>query len=132
MAEQERVTEAEQEVVVPERMTSGPVFSPQVDIVEKADSIVVLADMPGVSKDNVEVVLEKGVLSIDGHVEGTAESGLSLQRQEYEVGSFHRCFSVGEGLDAEKVEATMKDGVLRLVIPKSKRYKPQRIQIRGE
>jgi len=132
MAEQKSITKAEHEVVVPARMASGLVFSPQVDIIEKADSIVVLADMPGVSKDGVEVMIEEGVLTIDSRVESTAESGLTLDRQEYEAGSFHRCFSVGEGLDAEAVEATMKDGVLRLVIPKSARYRPRRIQVKGE
>ena len=132
MAEQESVTKPEHEVMVRERMTSAPVLSPQVDIIEKADSIVVLADMPGVSKDGVEVMIENGALTIDGRVESTAESGLTVDRQEYEAGSFHRCFSVGEGLDADAVEATAKDGVLRLVIPKSARYRPRRIQVKGE
>jgi len=130
MAEETKVARREQEGVVPERLESGPTFVPQVDIIEKDDAIVVLADMPGVSKDDVDVVLEKGVLTIDGRVKETCREGMQRQEQEYEVGNFHRCFSVGEGLNTESVEATMQDGVLRLVIPMAERYKARRIEIK--
>jgi HSP20 family protein len=127
-SEEKQVTRTEEEPLVPEEHMEEPVFSPQVDIVEKKDSVVILADMPGVSKENVDVVLEKGVLTIEGRVE-EQEPDLELQRQEYQVGTFHRRFAVGEGLDVENVEATMEDGVLRLSISKSEHYQPRRIQI---
>jgi HSP20 family protein len=134
MAEEKRVevTRKEGEPVQPERMEYEPTFTPQVDIIEKSDSVVVLADMPGVPKENLDVTLERGTLTINGEVEAPAESGLSVDRQEYEVGNFHRCFSVGEGLDPESVEASMDNGVLRLVIPKAERYRPRRIEIKGQ
>lgn len=127
-SEEKQVTRTEEEPLVPEEHMEEPVFSPQVDIVEKKDSVVILADMPGVSKENVDVVLEEGVLTIEGRVE-EEEPDLELQREEYQVGTFHRRFAVGEGLDVENVEATMEDGVLRLCIAKSERYQPRRIEI---
>ncbi len=132
MSDETRVSKPERETVVPEPVESEPTYSPAVDIIEKADSVAILADMPGVSRDDVEVVLEKGVLSIDARLGESRTVGMKLQRQEFELGSFHRCFSVGEGLDPEGIEATMKDGVLRLVIPMAERYQPRRIEIKGK
>lgn len=128
-SEDTQVTRTEEEPLVPEEHMEEPVFSPQVDIIEKKDSVVILADMPGVSKENVDVMLEEGVLTIEGRVEGDWPEDLELQREEYQVGSFHRRFAVGEGLDVDNVEATMEEGVLRLCIAKSERYQPRRIQI---
>ena len=132
MAKEIKVRESADEAVVPERVETGPLFAPQVDIIERADSMVILADMPGVSKDKVDVVLENGVLTIEGEVEHTEQPGTHVQAREYDVGNFHRCFTVGEGLDPGGVEATMKDGVLRLVIPKAREHQAQRIEIKGQ
>jgi HSP20 family molecular chaperone IbpA len=131
MSEEVQVTRKE-EPVVPERMETRAVFEPQVDIIEKADSVVVLADMPGVPPQNVEAVLEKGVLRIHGRVEVPQMGDLRLRSQEYEIGDFRRAFTVGEGLSSEGIQATMKDGVLRLVIPKSEEHKPHRIEVKGQ
>lgn len=118
--------------VVPEKVEPGPVFSPQVDIIEKPDSILVLADMPGVPREKVEVVLENGVLTITGEVERGEEPGTHLHVRDYDIGNFQRSFTVGEGLEAEAIEAAMKDGVLRLVIPKARKRQARRIEIKGE
>ena len=132
MAEEIKVRESTGEAVVPESVASGPIFAPQVDIIERADSMVILADMPGVSKEKVDVVLENGVLTIEGEVEHAERPGTHVHVREYDVGNFHRCFTVGEGLDPAGVEATMKDGVLRLVIPKAREHQARRIEIKGQ
>ena len=129
MADETYVTKAPSETRAPERVNGGPTFSPLVDIIEKADAMIVLADMPGVARDRLSVMLEKGVLTIDGEVEAPDESGLTLQLREYELGHFHRAFEVGDGLDAAGVKASMRDGVLRLVIPKHGDLKPRKIEI---
>ena len=131
MAERTEVTRHEGEAIVPEHLQPGSVFSPQVDIMETPESVVVIADLPGISKDNLEVVLEKGVLTIEGRYGEEKPPAQTLNQREYEVGSFHRCFAVGEGLDPEGVAAALKDGVLRLTIPKADRCKPRRIEIKG-
>ena len=131
MADERQVTaKRSRRSITPERVASGPLFSPQVDVIERADSIVILADMPGVTVENADVVLESGVLTIDGKATAQHEPDMSLRTREYEVGDFHRHFSVGEGLDPEHVEASMKGGVLRLVLPKAPQYKTRRIEIK--
>jgi len=130
MSEKVQVTREDSKTPSAEPAASGPVFSPRVDIIERPEGMVILADMPGVSKDTVSVVLEKGVLTIDGDVPENAEAGLTLQVQEYEVGHFHRAFEVGESLDPGGVEATMRDGVLRLAIPTREDVRPRRIEIK--
>lgn len=130
VAEEQQITKSEESSVVPEEYQEGPVFRPQVDIIEKKDSVVILADMPGVTRDNVDVVLEQGVLTIEGHVDEQERPDVDFQREEYEVGSFHRRFAVGEGLDVDNVDGTMNDGVLRLTLPKSDRYQPRKIEIK--
>ena len=132
MAESRDVTRRERGALEPERMSPGPTFMPEVDIIEKADAIVILADMPGVTRDKLDMTLEEGVLSINATVDEAEEEGMSLDRRDYESGSYHRCFTVGEGMDPEGVEATIKDGVLRVTIPKTPKYKPRRIEIRAE
>ena len=132
MSDETRVTQGENTSVVPERVDTEAQFVPEVDIIEKEDSVLVVADMPGVSRDNVDVVLDKGVLTIEGAVEPEGQGDMSLDRREYDSGNFHRCFSVGKGLDAEDVEASMENGVLRLSIPKSEEYRPRKIEIKGQ
>ncbi len=107
-----------------------PSFIPQVDIIEREGCIEILADMPGVSRDDVRAVMEEGVLTIDGRVTVANEEAMSLESGEYEYGNFHRSFAVGEGLDVEGIEACMKDGVLKLTVPKSEKYKPKQIEIK--
>lgn len=133
MAEETDVARTDDEVpVVPREDEDVPVFSPQVDIVENEESVEIVADMPGVSKDDVDILMEKGVLTITGRQKEERLPEMDLRRQEYEVGDFHRRFALGEGLDLENTEnvsASMDDGVLRLTIPKSEQFKPRQIEI---
>lgn len=132
-AQETDVARTEDEVpVVPREDEDVPVFSPQVDIVENEESVEIVADMPGVSKDDVDILMEKGVLTITGRQKEERLPEMDLRRQEYEVGDFHRRFALGEGLDLENTEnvsASMDDGVLRLTIPKSEQFKPRQIEI---
>jgi HSP20 family protein len=130
MAKETAVTKTEPMAL--ENVDAGPLFSPAVDIIEKGDSIVILADMPGVSRDGLDVVLEKGVLTVRGKVKRPDSEQMDYDVQEYEVGDFYRSFAVGDGLNTKGVEAEFKNGVLRLVIPKAEEYKPRRIQIKSE
>ena len=115
-----------------EPVESLPTFEPQVDIVGKSGSLVILADMPGVRKEDVEVVLESGTLTISAEVHPSQYEGMEIQRQEYDVGNYQRHFRLGEGLDDEKVQAVIKNGVLCLTIPKSTKYTSRRIEIKSE
>ena len=132
MNEEQKVTKRDDRSEALQTQTVEPetAFIPQVDIIEKQDCIRILADMPGVTRENVDATLEEGVLTITGKVSPSDEEDMSLQTAEYESGDFYRCFAVGEGLDTEGIEATMQDGVLNLCIPKSEQYKPKQIEIK--
>lgn len=101
-----------------ERTRARVAFVPRVDIYEMDDKIVVLADMPGVDETSVDITLEKGVLSINGYVEPESPEGYNLGYAEYRVGDYQRSFSLSNEIDQDKIAATVRDGVLNIVLPK--------------
>jgi HSP20 family protein len=107
-----------------------PVFIPAVDIYESADGMVLLADMPGVSSEGVEIDLKEGQLTIRGTAREEGGGGRSLLR-EYAVGDYYRQFTVSNLIDHSKIEASMKDGVLKVVLPKAEAAKPRKIAIKA-
>jgi HSP20 family molecular chaperone IbpA len=102
-----------------ERTRSGVAFVPRADIYETDETIVVVADMPGVDEKSVDITLENNVLSINGHVEPRVPEGYGLSYAEYREGDYQRRFSISNQIDQDKIEATVRDGVLRLLLPKS-------------
>lgn len=101
-----------------ERTRDRPAFIPRVDIIENNDEIVLVADMPGVGPDSVEVTLEQDRLTINGYVEPVQPEGYTLAYAEYRVGDFTRSFTLSNKIDRNKIEAAMDKGVLRLRLPK--------------
>jgi len=104
-------------------------FVPRADIYESTQQIVVLADMPGVKQDNIDITLEQNILTIHGRVEESEVSGFSQTYTEYGVGDYKRVFSLSNEIDREGIQATVKNGVLKLVLPKSKRALPRKIEV---
>jgi HSP20 family protein len=115
-----------------ERTWAKRSYSPQVDIVERKEDIVVVADMPGVDEKSVDINLEKNVLSIYGRVSDDAVQNHSPVYAEYGVGDYERVFTLSDEIDREKIEATVKDGVLRIVLPKAEKAKSRKITVRAE
>lgn len=110
---------------------SRRVFIPRTDIIEKADSIILIADMPGVDEQNVDITLEKGVLTMHGTVNAEAyHQDYRVAYAEYGIGDFRRSFTVTDEIDQDKIEATVKDGVLRLILPKAEKTKPKKITVK--
>ena len=107
----------------------GLVFTPSVDIYETEQEIVVKADLPGVSKDGLDIDLRDGVLTLTAQVEQPADSE-RLVYQEYQVGGFARKFQVGETIDQTKISAKLDKGVLTLTLPKADRLKPRKIDVK--
>ncbi len=114
-----------------ERTRPRRIYTPAVDIMERKDDIVVSADMPGVDERTVEVTLEKNVLSITGSVEPVIPDSHRLVLAEYGVGDYHRAFTISEEVDRDRIHATVRNGVLRLVLPKSAQAKTRRIEVQG-
>jgi HSP20 family molecular chaperone IbpA len=109
----------------------GPVFRPDVDILERSDRFVVFADLPGVDEKSVDIRLEKGTLTLDARLSTTPESGWNLLHEEYPFGSYHREFRVSEDIDGSGVSAKMRNGVLELHLPKSAEHQPRSIPVQA-
>ena len=107
----------------------GAYFQPAVDIFETKDELVLVADMPGVPPDGVDVDLEGDELSIEGRVRSGEYDGLKPLYVEYGVGGYYRRFTLGEMIDREGIKAQMKNGVLVLRLPKAERARARRISV---
>ena len=107
----------------------GPVFIPAVDILENANELIVLADMPGVESKNVDIDLRDNQLTLTGKVEtAEGEKEVSLYK-EFNWGDYFRQFTLSDVIDQGKITAKMEDGILRLTLPKVEKVKPQKIKV---
>jgi len=104
-------------------------FVPDVDIYETSDSLMLVADMPGVRPDHLNVRLEKNILTIHGEVEPLNVGERNIIAGEYETGDYYRAFTLSEEINQDGIEASMKNGVLTLRLPKAERAKPRKIQV---
>ena len=114
-----------------ERVRNVKTFVPRVDIYETKDALFLIADMPGVDEKTVDVELEKNILTITGRVENGRVQDYSLVFSEYEVGDYERTFTLSDEIDKDKIKATVRQGVLRLELPKAEKVKPQKIKIKA-
>ncbi len=102
-----------------ERTKPRRVFKPDVDIVERKDDTVLTADLPGVDEHSLDITLEKNVITIKGTVEQKPRDGYRLAYGEYEVGDYERVFTLSDEVDKDRIQASVKNGVLTLVLPKA-------------
>lgn len=107
-----------------------PVFVPRSDVYETGDSIVILAEMPGVTPDDVDITLERRMLTIRGHTLDAVHEGYRKVYAEYDEGEYQRVFTLPEEIDRDNIEAVHKDGVLKLELPKAEPIKAKRIEVR--
>jgi HSP20 family protein len=112
-----------------ERTRSGRYYRPNVDILEQADELLVLADVPGAKGETIDVKFEDGMLEIRAEVAPRHEDEPSHLLREYGVGDFYRSFRIAETIDASKISAEYADGVLTLHLPKSEAAKPRKIAV---
>ena len=126
----ERTNLIKKEESMPERSAEIPTVTPLVDIYENKEEILLHADMPGVAKSDVTVHIDNGKLFLSGVRKLTAAG--AAQWEEFGDVEYQRTFSVPQTIDVGKVHAELKDGVLRLHLPKSEAAKPRQIEIRAE
>jgi HSP20 family molecular chaperone IbpA len=119
-----RELDKKQESTVPARL-----FLPTADIFEAEHSLTVVLEMPGVDKNNVDISVEAGVLTIEGRVDFAKYDGMQPVYTEYNVGHYRRSFSLSNKIDQTKIGAEMKDGVLTITLPKAEEAKPRRISV---
>ena len=115
-----------------ERTRQSRVYTPDVDIVEKKDKIVLVADMPGVDEQSIDLTLEKNVLTIYGRVDVEIPENHKLLLSEYGIGDFQRAFTLSDEVDKERIQATVNNGVLKITLPKAESAKTKKIQVKAE
>jgi HSP20 family molecular chaperone IbpA len=125
-------TREARDVATTEATRPGVLLMPPVDIFEDADALTVLADMPGVTQGHLAIDLHEGVLTITGHAAAPEGPNEVPVLHEYQAGTFQRSFTLSEAIDQGRIQATLKNGVLRLRLPKVERAKPRQIAIQTE
>ncbi len=113
-----------------ERTYNRPVFTPRADIYETADAIEVIADLPGVKEEGLDITLEKTQLTIRGSVNFQEPEGFKPAYGDYEHGDYERSFVLSNSVDRERIEAALKEGVLRLHLPKVKEAMARKIPVK--
>jgi HSP20 family molecular chaperone IbpA len=126
-----KVKEKQELSSLAEQTKPGLVFTPSVDIFENDKEIVLLADMPGVQAKALNIDLRDNTLTLDGGVEPFEAEGEEDVLIEYEVGKYYRQFSLSEVIDQGKIDAQLKDGVLRLTLPKVEKAAPRTITVQA-
>jgi len=117
---------------MPERTRAKRTVTPRVDICESGSDMVVFADMPGVNEGSANITLDRGILTIEGFVEPDKLEGYDLAYAEYDVGDYYRVFTLSDAIDQDRIEASIKDGVLKLVLPKAEPAKARRIIVKAQ
>ena len=131
MTEKELQPKAKEEAPAKgERVRPGRVFLAAVDIFETPEALTLVADMPGVANNKVTLDIKDNYLTISGEISPPMAPGETLLVQEYYTGDYQREFHLGAIIDQARIEASMKDGVLRLLLPKAEKAKPRKIEVK--
>ena len=121
-----------QEVTSPAEQTRpGVVFTPSVDIFETERELTLLADLPGVTAENLNIDLRENTLTLTGEVAPLERADEEDILIEYETGKYYRQFSLSNVIDQSKIDAKLNDGVLRLTLPKVEAAKPRKIEVKN-
>lgn len=107
-------------------------LSPAVDIFENEQGITLLAEMPGVSKDRLQVHADRNGLVIEGDVSIELTAGMEALYADVYATRYRRSFTLSSELDPDRIEARLKDGVLTLHVPKRAEFRPRRIEVQGD
>jgi HSP20 family protein len=118
-----------QTAVVRPETTQSVVFAPRVDILETEEELLLLADLPGVKPGDVDLRFENGELTLHGRC-APRPTAANPMLAEYEVGDFHRVFTISEDINVDKIAAELKNGVLTVHLPKSEKVKPKKIAVK--
>ncbi len=105
---------------------------PATDIYERDDALVLLADMPGADESTVDLNIERNVLRVSGHCACQAPEGHECVYSEYSCGGrYERTFTLSGEIDTQRIEASVSDGVLKVVLPKAEQAKPRKIEVKS-
>lgn len=122
--QQKREVEKKQESTVPSR-----IFLPVTDIFETDQALTMILEMPGVDKENVDVSVENDVLTIEGRIDYSKYEGLRPVYTEYNIGNYARSFHLSSKIEQTGINAELRDGVMRLVLPKAEKAKSRKVKV---
>lgn len=112
-----------------ERLEKEAVYSPAVNVFENSNEYVLIADMPGVEKENIKIKLHKRELTIVGLINFDEVVNRKYVLREISIGNYYRKFNLSDWIDEDNINASYQNGQLRLILPKHERVKPRDIQI---
>jgi HSP20 family protein len=107
-------------------------WTPALDVYQNNDNVVAVIELPGMKKEDIEISLHDGVLSISGERHSESKEGENAERTERFVGKFRRSITLPARVDANKVSASYKDGILTVTLPKAEDAKPKQIQVNAQ
>lgn len=114
-----------------ERTRERRVYVPSVDIIEGKEETTVIADIPGVDESSVDITVEKNILEIYGKVDPEIPQDMRLAISEYGIGDYHRRFTLSDEIDRDRIQATLKNGVLKLILPRAEKAKTRKIEVKA-
>jgi len=117
------------EITEEPRTEPAVVFLPQIDIFETEEGLVLLADLPGVTSETLELQVQDNKLTLFGRVQPPLDDAARLVHQEYQVGNFLRSFILSDEVDHERITAKLNQGVLEVTLPRVRRSEPRRIHV---
>ncbi len=106
-------------------------YTPPIDIHEGPEGLTLVADLPGANERNLRIQLEEHVLSLDVRIDAAPPEDARLIHEECRLGDYHRSFILSEEVDRDRITADLKNGVLRLFLPKAERVQARRIEIKA-
>ena len=118
-------------VEMPETTAGGRIYRPLADVVETDEGVTLMLEMPGVSAEDVDITLEKRVLTIRGKVRHASPENLQLAYAEYGEGDYERAFTLSDDFDPEKIGAEVSHGVLTVTLPRAAEAKPKKIAVKA-
>ena len=104
-------------------------WTPALDLYENNDNLIAVVELPGMRKEDIEISLHDGMLTIGGERKSETREGDKAERTERYIGKFRRSITLPTRVDANKVSATYKDGILTITLPKAEEAKPKQIQV---
>lgn len=110
--------------------TLSPTYRPQVDVFETEDRFYLIADVPGAAEEDIDLSIEKDVLTLYAKASEPQFEGFEPTWRGYGVGDWRRSFRLSEAVDREGIDAALKDGVLRVTLPKAKESLKKSIQVK--
>lgn len=116
----------------PERTRTGAIFRPNVDIVETAEELLLLADIPGAKSEDIDIDFENGTLTLRAKVASRQHESTQFLHREHLVGDYRRTFQVHESIDPAKIRADYEAGVLTVHLPKHEAARPRKIAVNAE